>query len=101
MPVRNWSLRGLGAMVNVLAIESTMDELAAAAGRDAVEYRLFHLDDERAKETIKAVVAMAGPAPETRPDGFGRGFGFARYKGTSAYCAVMAEIEAVEQIWVR
>ena len=101
MPLRTSSLRGLGAMVNVLAIESMMDELAAAAGRDAVEYRLSHLDDERAKDTIRAVVEMAGPAPETRPDGFGRGLGFARYKGTSAYCAVMAEIEASEEIRVR
>jgi CO/xanthine dehydrogenase Mo-binding subunit len=101
MPLRTSSLRGLGAMVNVLAIESTLDELAAAAGRDAVEYRLSHLDDERAKDTIKAVVEMAGPAPEMRPDGFGRGLGFARYKGTSAYCAVIAEIEASEQIHVR
>ena len=101
MPLRTSSLRGLGAMVNVLAIESTMDELATAAGRDAVEYRLSHLDDARAKDTIRAVVAMAGPAPETRPDGFGRGLGFARYKGTSAYCAVIAEIEASEEIRVR
>src|SRR5260370_20915767 len=88
-------------MVNVVASESRMEQLAAAAGRNAVEYRLFHLDDERAKETIKAVVEMAGPAPETRPDGFGRGLGFARYKGTSAYCAVIAEIEAAEEIRVR
>jgi CO/xanthine dehydrogenase Mo-binding subunit len=101
MPLRTSSLRGLGAMVNVLAIESTMDQLAAAAGREAIEYRLSHLDDERARDTIKAVVEMAGPAPETRPDGFGRGLGFARYKGTSAYCAVIAEIEAAEQIRVR
>jgi CO/xanthine dehydrogenase Mo-binding subunit len=101
MPLRTSSLRGLGAMVNVLAIESTMDELAAAAGRDAVEYRLSHLDDERAKDTIKAVVELAGPASDARPDGFGRGLGFARYKGTSAYCAVIAEIEAAEEIRVR
>ena len=39
---------------------------------------------------------MAGPRRQTRPDGFGRGLGFARYKGTSAYCAVIAEIEAAE-----
>jgi hypothetical protein len=100
MPLRTSSLRGLGAMVNVLAIESTMDELAVAAGRDPVEYRLSHLDDGRARDTIEAVVAMAGPAPEVRPDGFGRGLGFARYKGTSAYCAVIAEIEAAEHIHV-
>lgn len=101
MPLRTSSLRGLGAMVNVLAIESTMDELAAAAGRDPVEYRIAHLDDQRAKDVIAAVVEMAGPAPATRPEGYGRGLAFARYKGTSSYCAIIAEIEAAEQINVR
>ncbi|MDB5599110.1 MAG: xanthine dehydrogenase family protein molybdopterin-binding subunit [Xanthobacteraceae bacterium] len=101
MPIRVSSLRGLGAMVNVLAIEATMDELAATAGRDPVEYRLTHLDDQRAKDVIEAVVAMAGPRPAAPPDGYGRGLAFARYKGTSAYCAVVAEIEAEEQVRVR
>jgi CO/xanthine dehydrogenase Mo-binding subunit len=101
MPLRTSSLRGLGAMVNVLAIESTMDELAAAAGRDPVDYRLAHLDDQRAKDVIAAVVEMAGPAPASRPEGYGRGLAFARYKGTSSYCAVVAEIEAADQILVR
>jgi CO/xanthine dehydrogenase Mo-binding subunit len=101
MPIRVSSLRGLGAMANVLAIESVMDELAAAAGRDPIAYRLAHLDDQRAKDVINAVVEMAGPAPAARPDGFGRGLGFARYKGTSAYCAIIAEIEALDEIVVR
>jgi CO/xanthine dehydrogenase Mo-binding subunit len=101
MPIRVSSLRGLGAMVNVLAIEATMDELAATAGRDPVEYRLTHLEDQRAKDVIEAVVAMAGPRPAAPPDGYGRGLAFARYKGTSAYCAVVAEIEAEEQVRVR
>ena len=45
MPVRVSALRALGAHVNVFAIESFMDELAAAAGADPVEFRLQHLDD--------------------------------------------------------
>ena len=32
MPIRTSSLRSLGAFLNVFAIESFMDELAAAAG---------------------------------------------------------------------
>ncbi len=35
-PLRTSSLRGLGAQANVFAIESFMDELAEAAGRDPV-----------------------------------------------------------------
>jgi CO/xanthine dehydrogenase Mo-binding subunit len=100
MPLRTSSLRGLGAMINVLAIESVMDELALAAGRDPVEYRLAHLDDPRGRAVILAAMAMS---ERTAPggEGFGRGLGFARYKGTSAWCAIVAEVEALEQVVVR
>jgi CO/xanthine dehydrogenase Mo-binding subunit len=101
MPLRTSSFRALGAMANVLAIESVMDELAEAAGRDPVEYRLAHLNDERARAVIEAVLAMAGPHPGGSGEGKGRGLAFARYKGTSAWCAVVADIEAEEQIRVR
>ena len=36
MPIRTSALRTLGAFPNVFAIESFMDELAAAAGADPV-----------------------------------------------------------------
>ena len=39
-PVRTSSLRGLGATLNVFAIEVAMDELAERAGMDPVAYRL-------------------------------------------------------------
>ena len=34
-------------------------------------------------------------------DGVGRGIGYARYKNSSAYCAVVAEVEAVHEVRVR
>ncbi len=49
MPLRVSALRALGAYMNVFSIESFMDELAAAAGVDPVEFRLRHLDDARAQ----------------------------------------------------
>ncbi|WP_426955829.1 molybdopterin cofactor-binding domain-containing protein [Muricoccus radiodurans] len=101
MPLRTSSFRALGAMANVLAIESVMDELATAAGRDPVEYRLAHLADPRARAVIEAAAAMAGPAPAGRGEGRGRGLAYARYKGTSAWCAVVAEVEAEAEIRVR
>jgi aerobic-type carbon monoxide dehydrogenase small subunit (CoxS/CutS family)/CO/xanthine dehydrogenase Mo-binding subunit len=45
MPIRTSSLRSLGAHLNVFAIESFMDELAAAADTDPVRFRLAHLTD--------------------------------------------------------
>ncbi|WP_375263840.1 molybdopterin cofactor-binding domain-containing protein, partial [Palleronia sp.] len=45
MPIRTSALRALGAYANVFALESFMDEMAALAGADPVEFRLRHLDD--------------------------------------------------------
>src|SRR5271155_2711742 len=59
-PVRTSSLRGLGATLNVFAIESFMDELAEEAGADPVAYRLSVLADPRARAVIEKVAEMAG-----------------------------------------
>src|SRR5581483_6471933 len=45
MPLRVSALRGLGAYMNIFSLESFMDELAAAAGADPVQFRLKHLQD--------------------------------------------------------
>ena len=60
MPLRTSSLRSLGAFLNVFAIESFMDELAAAAGADPVAFRLAHLSDPRARRVIEEAAAMSG-----------------------------------------
>lgn len=104
MPLRTSSLRSLGGFVNVFAIESFMDELAAAAGRDPVEYRLAQLADPRGRAVIEAVARRSGwadwsPAGSSRSAG--HGIGYARYKNSSAYCAVVAEVEAVTEVKVR
>jgi CO/xanthine dehydrogenase Mo-binding subunit len=101
MPLRTSALRGLGAPVNVWSIESTMDELAARAGIDAVEFRLRHLDEPRAAEVLRAAAEMAGWAGRTRQEGSGMGIGFARYKNTGAWCAVVAEISAEASVRAR
>ena len=53
-PVRTSALRGLGALPNVYAIESLMDELAARAGEDPVAYRLSILSEPRARRADRA-----------------------------------------------
>jgi CO/xanthine dehydrogenase Mo-binding subunit len=102
MPVRVSALRALGATANVFAIESFMDELAAAAGADPVEFRLRHLKDARARGVIETVAEKAGWRKGEKGDGTrGRGIGFARYKNGACYVAVIAEIEAGNEVAVR
>jgi CO/xanthine dehydrogenase Mo-binding subunit len=92
-------MRSLGAFLNVFAIESFMDELAADAGVDPVEFRLDHLDDARAREVIELVARESGWGTPLA-DSAGRGIGFARYKGMGAWCAVVAEVEAEREVRV-
>jgi nicotinate dehydrogenase subunit B len=98
-PVRTSSLRGLGATLNVFAIESFMDELAERAGMDPVAYRLSALSDGRARAVVEHAARLAdwkaGLPPGT---GRGRGIGFARYKNLAAYAAVVAEVEVDEVV---
>ena len=101
-PLRTSALRSLGGHVNVFAIESFMDELAAAAGADPVEFRLRHLKDARARAVIEAVAAKAGWRKGEKGDGArGRGIGFARYKNLGCYVAVVAQVEIGDEIRVR
>jgi nicotinate dehydrogenase subunit B len=94
MPLRTSALRTLGAYANVFALESFIDELAAAANADAVEFRLRHLQDPRARAVIEAAATRAGWQPKHKGDGtHGRGIAFAKYKNLAAYVAVVADVE--------
>ena len=107
MPLRTSALRSLGAFANVFAIESFMDELAAAAGAGPVEFRLRHLTDPRARAVIQAVARRASWPERGRVRGGddeaarGLGIGFAKYKNLGAYCAVVAEVEVEREVRVR
>ena len=114
-PIRTSALRALGGYANVFALESFMDELAAAASIDPLEFRMRHLDDPRARAVIERVAGMAQwkqAAAITGPkskDGTlkGRGLGFARYNNRAVYCAEIAEVSVdvnsgairVERVW--
>jgi nicotinate dehydrogenase subunit B len=100
-------LRGVSAMPNSFAHECYIDELAAAAQVDPIEFRLRYLHDARAIDLIKTVAAHAGwhartgPRQEQISDGRRRGQGAAyaqylhgKFPGTAAaWSAWVAEVE--------
>ena len=99
-PIRTSAMRSLGAHFNVFAIESMMDEAAAVAGADPLEFRLAHLSDQRGRRVLRMAAEAAGWGRAV-PEDTGLGLGYARYKGTGAWCAVVAEVEAAAAVRVR
>jgi len=100
-PVRTSALRGLGALPNVYAIESLIDDLAARVGEDPVAYRLSILSEPRARRLVELVAARAGWASRgAGGTGKGLGLGFARYKNRAAYAAVIAAVTVEETVRV-
>lgn len=98
MLLRGSSMRSLGGYLNVLSIESVLDELAVRSGQDPVAFRLRHTEDPRAREVIETAAMRFGWAARVkRSQSSGFGFGFARYKNLEAWCAVAVEIEIPRQ----
>ncbi|MCL8382158.1 molybdopterin cofactor-binding domain-containing protein [Xanthobacter aminoxidans] len=105
--VRASWLRGVSALPNSFAHESYVDELAAAAGVDPVDYRLRHLHDPRAVDLVKATAERAGWQKRTGPrqevvEGDivrGQGFAYALYVHSkfpgygAAWSAWVADVE--------
>ncbi|MDH2384463.1 molybdopterin cofactor-binding domain-containing protein [Bradyrhizobium sp. CER78] len=94
MPLRGSSMRSLGGYLNVLSIESVLDELAVRSGQDPVAFRLRHIEDPRARDVIEAAASRFGWTARVKSsESTGFGFGFGRYKNLEAWCAVAVEIE--------
>jgi len=89
-PLRVSSLRSLGAYANIFATESFIDELAEKAGKDPYEFRLMHLEDERAKDVIRKLRELT--KGQQTIEGTGIGIAFSRYKNSASYCAVAAKV---------
>ncbi len=101
-PFRPSWIRSPGRMQNTYANEAFMDELAAAAGADPIEFRLRHLPDPRGQAVLRAAALRSGWIPRSSPragagtasSGFGRGVSYVKYENARTYVAAVAEVEA-------
>ncbi len=88
VPVLWW--RSVGHTHTAYAMETMVDQLAAAAGRDPLDFRLALLkDDPRKTAVLKLVAEKAG---WTTPPAAGRFRGIAVQKSFGTYVAEVAEI---------
>jgi nicotinate dehydrogenase subunit B len=98
-PIHASSMRSLGGAENTFANESFMDELAAAAGVDALEFRLRYLNEPRLREVITAAAGKYGWDPHPSPlikqgDVLeGRGVAFGRYENDETIVACIARLQ--------
>jgi isoquinoline 1-oxidoreductase beta subunit len=88
VPVGFW--RSVGYSVNVFAVESFMDELAHAAGKDPVQFRLDHMEKGSRPYNILSLVAEKGGW--NRPLAEGRARGVAVNSCFESFAAHMAEV---------
>jgi len=94
-PLRAGSYRALASTANAFARESFMDELAAAAGIDPLEFRLRHLTNERLRNVLVAATDRFGWKTAWKKNSsrqkIGVGLGCGTEKGS--YVATCARIE--------
>jgi isoquinoline 1-oxidoreductase len=103
-PLRQGSYRALAATANNFARECFMDELAAAAGADPLEFRLKHLEEPRLRAVLEEAARRFGWPEKVRakePD-IGVGLACGTEKGSVvAACVEIAVDRAAKRIVVR
>ena len=96
LPLRTSALRTLGAFANTTATESFMDDLSIEANIDPFEFRINHLDDDRAVDLLndlKMNMEKDNPIENSH-----RGIAFSRYKNSASYCAVGVELIVTDNV---
>jgi nicotinate dehydrogenase subunit B len=103
-PLRTSAIRAPGKIANTFAVESFVDEVAALARVDPVEFRLRRLTNQRGAEVLRRAAGKMGwqPRPSPRPVDrtsavlTGRGIAYVHYKHDETMVAMGMEV-AVER----
>jgi isoquinoline 1-oxidoreductase subunit beta len=94
-PLRQGSYRALAATANTFARECFMDELAAAADRDPLEFRLAHIENPRLRAVLETAAKRFGWSERVKRKAPGVGVGLACGTEKGSFVAAAVEI-AVE-----
>jgi len=86
--------RSVGHSHNAYVMETTMDQLAEAAGIDPVEFRLKYLKTDKRKAGVLKLVAEKSDWGSPLPKNHGRGV--AVHKSFNSYVAEVAEVKLQE-----
>jgi CO/xanthine dehydrogenase Mo-binding subunit len=92
-PLRQGSYRCLAATANNFARESFMDELAAAAGADPLNFRLAHMDNPRLRSVLETAAQRFGWQERIKKKNPKLGIGLACGTDKGSYVAACAEVE--------
>jgi nicotinate dehydrogenase subunit B len=99
-PFYTGPLRSPLRIQNTFANECFLDELAAAANADPVEYRLRHLRNERVRAVLLAAAKAAKwearpahvPPLSSQEERLGRGVACVAYEGDNGFAALIADV---------
>jgi hypothetical protein len=91
-PLREGSYRALASTANVFARESFMDEMAALAGIDSLEFRLAHLDAGRLKTVLEVAAKKFDWVRRVKTKDPSIGVGLACGTEKASYTAACVEI---------
>jgi CO/xanthine dehydrogenase Mo-binding subunit len=98
--LRGIYLRSPGGFQSIFAYESFVDEMAALARMDPLEFRLRNTSDARDHAVLQAVARMSGWQPRVRPAPTsssavltGRGISLARYGTGESRSSLVADVD--------
>jgi isoquinoline 1-oxidoreductase len=91
-PLRQGSYRTLAATANNFARESFMDELAAAAGEDPLDFRLAHLENPRLRAVLEEAAKRFNWRERVKQKQADAGVGLACGTEKGSYVAACVEI---------
>jgi isoquinoline 1-oxidoreductase len=95
-PLRHGAYRALASTGNVFARESFMDELAAEAKMDPLEFRLGHLEESRLRSVLEDAAKRFNWMERVKQKQPGHGVGLACGTEKGSFVACCAEVEVDE-----